>query len=283
MFGLKSSSVAHHDGKYEYNNSKQTTKVNFKDGRPIPILDTLDELEVLKRYNMMFRLLACSKGIWGLKGTFIQEELTEKDIGKNIQETILEWSCLYGLEGDGYVKELHTNVQYIVLQAALILTITFGLFVNMPEFSDDSMARAFSALIGFSVIAHFGCVIASTVLVGYINRAPSDPSAFLAFLDMAPMFVVINISNYISDICAILGLILLGYDRNLIDGIIVTVFAGLMVFFIVQFVLTNWPNMSRKQDTEYLNFYRKYCDKNGELKDKYLDMIYGDGNTSSHD
>jgi hypothetical protein len=58
---------------------------------------------------------------------------------------------------------MNMNLSYTVLQAALILTITIPLYINVPEFSSASSTRAFSAVVGFSAFSHvlvlLGCTI----------------------------------------------------------------------------------------------------------------------------
>ena len=69
---------------------------------------------------------------------------------------------------------IQMNLQYTVLQAALILTITANLYIN-PPVSFDSTAQndAFSSLSGFAAFTHLLCIINSTIISGVLNMAYS--------------------------------------------------------------------------------------------------------------
>jgi hypothetical protein len=71
----------------------------------------LDELEVLKRYHSAFTNFAAS-GI----ARPLTRQLTEADIGKNIQGTIIDWCSAHAYEGSKAIEDIQVNIQYTVLQ-----------------------------------------------------------------------------------------------------------------------------------------------------------------------
>ena len=71
----------------------------------------LSELDCLKRYHSAFRALVTSGIASPLKKPFVEE-----DIGKNIQNTIVDWSANHGLQGKELIAEVQTNMSYTVLQ-----------------------------------------------------------------------------------------------------------------------------------------------------------------------
>ena len=74
------------------------------------------------------------------------------------------------------------NLQYTVLQAALILTITANLYIN-PPISFDSAAQtdAFSSISGFAAFTHLFCIINCTIISAVLNMAYSAVDKMLAY------------------------------------------------------------------------------------------------------
>ena len=200
--------------------------------------------------------------------------MTERDVGKNIQSTSMDFAVCYAIQGNDYVNATFTNVQYTVLQAALILTITFPLFINPFELSSDDSNRAFSALIGFSAVSHIGCIIALTIIVSYVNRAYTATEHFVQLLTVRPIFVISIILNYLADCAAMACLMLVGMDRSNIDGGIIIsmgIFMSLSLLIVFSYIFANG---SLHQDERVFMFYQKYCESNGELKKEYITKIY---------
>ena len=64
------------------------------------------------------------------------------------------------------------NVQYTVLQAALILTITANLYINPPiTFDSESRNDAFSSICGLAAFTHLFCIVNCTIVSGVLNMA----------------------------------------------------------------------------------------------------------------
>ena len=74
----------------------------------------LSEIECLKRYHTAFRAFVTSGLLYPLS-----KPLTENDIGKNIQTTIIDWSVAHALQGTAVIDELQANMSYTVLQVSL--------------------------------------------------------------------------------------------------------------------------------------------------------------------
>ena len=88
-----------------------------------PIHGDLDEVEVLKRFDSMLRALVCRN-----RFKLLSKPMTLGDRGH--ADTLHELCVIYAFDGGGYIAEIRENIQYTVLQAALILTITIGLYVR---------------------------------------------------------------------------------------------------------------------------------------------------------
>jgi hypothetical protein len=123
-----------------------------------PISCDLDETELLKRFDSMLRALIC-------RGKFklLDKPLTIADQRKTVKDTLIELCVVYAFDGADYIAEIRENIQYVVLQAALILTITINLYISPPDFEDENLLRAFSALSGFAAFLHITVIIGCTI------------------------------------------------------------------------------------------------------------------------
>lgn len=108
-----------------------------------PISFDLDEIELLRRFDSMLRALVC-------RGKFklLDRPLLLENQRKTVNDTLVELCVVYAFDGGDYISEIRENIQYVVLQAALILTITINLYVSPPDFEEENLLRAFSALSG---------------------------------------------------------------------------------------------------------------------------------------
>lgn len=243
----------------------------FKDGRPEPVFGTnFDEVETLRRYDAVLRVLVT-------RGTskFIAEPFTVADIGgSKIQDSLVDYSVAYALSGSEYTNRIMINLQYTVLQAALILTITLTLFIDFPNVNDVNDARAFSAIIGFSASSHLTVLIGSTICTAIINSAYSETDAVVARVEAKNLLVVVTLFNYIANISAIVAMYIIAFDRDIVDGS-VQLYMVVVILIIIWMFLSLVKRGVNYQDTRSFAFYSKYCDNNGELKDEYLRLIYG--------
>ena len=74
------------------------------------------------------------------------------------------------------------NVQYTVLQAALILTITANLYINPPiNFDSKSQNDAFSSICGLAAFTHLFCIINCTIVSGILNMAYTAVDKMIAY------------------------------------------------------------------------------------------------------
>lgn len=101
----------------------------------------IDEDEVFRRYESVFRAFLK----FGVFRT-LETPLTEADIGKNIQNTIVDFSVAFAMQGSTYIEEIQMNMQYTVLQSALVLTISMPLYIDPPSFDDRDTNRVFSGM-----------------------------------------------------------------------------------------------------------------------------------------
>jgi hypothetical protein len=241
---------------------------------------TCNEIECLKRYHTMFRVLIESGQYQPLT-----RELTEDDVGKNLQSTILDWSVNQALQGKEAIEEMNMNLSYTVLQAALILTITIPLYINVPEFSSDNITRAFSAVVGFSAFSHVLVLIGCTIQTFIFSRPYSDADTYMQRIECNGLIIFIVAMNYIALFSGLVATLLAGFGRAFVDGVVQLYMIGFLGYVIAVFV-NAVQRTGHNQDIRILRFYKKYCDIDGQLKDEYIEMLKRDmgvANTDKND
>lgn len=236
-----------------------------------PILDDpCKEKVVLRRYHDIFRVFVVKKLFKKLDKLF-----TEESVGNDMQTTIVDYSVSYAYQGAQCFEEYQTNLQYVVLQAALILTITFEYYVD-PGLSDKTLNHLFSFLLGFSALAHIICIIAATISTGAINMAYSDIDAyyFKILLDTMGQTLVIQSFNYLGIMTALAGLLVAGFDRSSFDCAVIAILTIPTVIGLFYFFAFSIGHAAILQDERTYLFYKKYCEADGQLSPKYRDKLF---------
>lgn len=228
----------------------------------------LDEMECLKRYYSVYRTILLYKVCKPIK----EEGFTEADIGKNIQGSLVDWCVAHALEGDKNIEEIQMNAQYTVLQAALILTITIPLYINPPGMADETTNNAFSAFVGFSAFFHIAVIIGCTIFAMILNRPYSPADTLCARIEYFNLFAMVNVANYIAVSTAIIATLIAGFDRSWIDGF-VQIYSPFLILTILYIFISGYGSGTQAQDRRVYRFYKKYCEKNGQLKEKYLRAV----------
>eukprot|EP01038_Epipyxis_sp_PR26KG_P005822 gene5822-8028_t len=229
----------------------------------------IDESEVLKRYHCIFKAFIA-------RGVFKKytEALTDQDIGKNIQNSLIDFSVSHAIQGSTYIDEIQTVMQYLVLQSALILTIDMPLYISPPDFKNENIGHIFSAVVGFAAISFLACIIACTILSGSLNMVYSAVDGMIMRVKMKVTLVLVNVVNYLAIIATIAAMLLAGFDRSYLDGYVqlygIVVVIGLFYLYYI-FPASVGTHM---QDVRAFMFYKKYCQTSGELKEEYLKKVF---------
>lgn len=256
-------------------NSKNPSKGDSLDDEGIPAMDQevpfdleLDEDEVLKRYDTVFRTFVSKKVLPPLSRRY-----TEKDVGKNIQGTIIDWSVCHALQGSTYIEETQVNMQYTVLQSALILTISMPLYISPPDFNNEDTIHIFSAVVGGAAFCQLVVIISCTIMAALLNRPFSSADSMVVRVEAHTLYVTTFVMNYIANCATVSAMYVAGFDRSFEDGAIQLY--GL-VFVIIVFALFLRTDFRGKglQDKRALLFYEKYCEENGRLKKEFLRRLY---------
>jgi len=227
-----------------------------------------DEDEILKRYESIYRTLVSNKVCKPLTRRY-----DEKDLNKNIQFTIIDWCTCHALQGEDYINEIQMNMQYNVLQSALILTISMPLYISPPDFGDDTTAHAFSAVVGGAAFCQLGSIIGCTIASALLNRPFTGVDTMIARIEAQTLLVLDTVINYIGNLMTVSAMFIAGFARTFLDGA-VQLFAVVMIISLFYIFIRSDQRGSGLQDIRILQFYTKYCDDNGRLKREYLLRIY---------
>ena len=178
------------------------------------------------------------------------------------------------IAGSDYIEKIQNNLNNTVLQATLILTITLTFYISLPEFNRENNATAFSALVGFSAFVHLICIILSIIFSAVLYMGSADVDALILRVRFHWFFVATTATNYLALLTTMASMLIAGFDRSNVDGGVQLYCFVLILMAVIAFKVMVGKG-ERQQDKRCLAFYKKYCDPNGELKDEYLQMIYG--------
>ncbi len=224
----------------------------FKDGKGEKEIDGPEsEKEVLTRYDAALRALVL-RGVRLARGkpyTLLPREFTEEDIGRNMQTSVLDFAVSHALQGPKYIEEVQVYIQYTVLQAALILTITVPLFINPPDFGTDEVTgHVFSAIVGFSACCHLSCIISCTILNATLGSTYTDVDAVVARIEAYTLFAGTNVFNYLAIITTCASMVIAGFGQVKLHGWIMLAYCLVMVVVLVKALLSSAWKMTKFQD-----------------------------------
>jgi hypothetical protein len=226
----------------------------------------LDEESVLKRYLTLFKLLKKRK-------TKLLKKSNKYD-KNNMLYSIVDFSVCYGLQGSKYVEEYQLNLQYLVLQAALILTITVPMYVSPPELTENE--HFFSFFVGFSAFVHIVVIVSVTALTIFLNSPYTESETMIIRIETMPIYAAIMIGNYLSMIFFIAALLIAGFDRSTLDGALQTFVIILIICLIYSVAKILEKGNNGFQLDRALEFYKKYCESDGRLKPNYMKIALND-------
>lgn len=229
-----------------------------------------NDIEVWERYESAY----CAFVSHGVYPAVLKRPFTEDDIGKSIQSSIVDFSTAHALQGTGYIEEMQMNLQYTVLQSALVLTISMPLYIEPPDFPRDDQLRVFSAIIGLAAFMQLVTIIGCTIISALFNRAYSAADAMVARVKAHFILVQVNVWNYLANFATIVAMLVAGFSRSLLDGAI-HLYVGLLVILLALMFVGSTKHGDVLQDVRAYQFYKGYCDPHtGRLKDDYLKRIY---------
>ena len=227
---------------------------------------SFDEDEILKRYDSATMALYHFK----VKKLLAAEVTNENDFS----HTIVDFSMSFGFEGSDYIGEMQTALQYVVLQAALILTISLPQYLSPVVVTPDSpLTTAYSFLVGLAALLHIATIILCTIFSGVMNMAYTNVDALVIRVQRNDVFVGVMVLNYSADLIVIIAMLVAGFDRDYLDGGL-QLYAIVIVFGIIAAFLNLMGLGLERQNARSMFFYKKYCNFNGLLRDEIREKIY---------
>jgi len=193
----------------------------------------------------------------------------------NMSDSLVEWSVSYAIEAEDFVGGDLTNIQYLVLQAALLLTITLPQYLS-PSNGNDS----FTIIMGISGLCHIFVILMSTSLVAAIVMPFGSIDSHITRAQFDWIFILIQVVNYIGDLLLLVGLVISGFNSSSATESY-TMLVATSVAFISALVISLYMvtfHGFRMQAHRAILFYKKYCIACGLLKPAYLAKIYGEKN-----
>lgn len=229
-----------------------------------------DIIEVFRRYESIY----CSFLLFKLYTGKLDKVLTMSDVGKCVQDTLVDYSVAFAMLGVSHVERIQMNMQYTVLQSALILTISMPLYIQLPSFSSTQSQHIFSAIVGFAAFQQLIVIIGCTIISALLNRPYVPCDGTVARYRVFLLLILVSVVNYIASVATLAAMLVAGFARHFIDGV-VQLYVILVVFYLVKlFAYTNSLGVNL-QDKRVVAFYEKYCEpQTGRLKEEYLKLVY---------
>lgn len=241
----------------------------------LPFDCDMDEDEILKRYESAFRSFINFNTFTELK-----KPITSADVGKTIQDSLVDFCVSHALQGNTYIEEIQMNLQYTVLQSALILTISMPLYIETPDFNATNITRAFSAIIGLAAFCQLAVIIGCTIVSALLNRPYTPADTMVARVQSNSLMIFVNVVNYVANFATMAAMLIAGFDRAKVDGA-VQMYVGFLIFFLSFIAWKATQKGADFQDRRVLAFYEKYCDVSGRLKTEYLARVYNNTNNEA--
>lgn len=220
-----------------------------------------DELVILTRYHDMINIL--------------NQRLPNKD--EAVKNPFaggghVDFSVTYAVAGNEYFDEMQTHLNYTVLHAALLLTVTLPAFLQPNEFSNSTDRHAFIILMGIASVANLFSIMFSTVFSTALLRPYKAADTMVSRIKFVEIFVWSVVTDYVGVITLLAAVIVAGFEFSDLDGYIMLVGLPLAVYLIYQWITTSsYSSYSQRENVKH--FRAVYLDDEGFLLDKYLSLI----------
>ena len=226
---------------------------------------SLGTLDVLKRYD------SCSKALDEHGARRFFEEGMEHE--HHFQDSIVDFALSYAIDGDNYISKIQTALQYIVLQAALVLTISLEQYLHPDIDDDDDLEIFYTYIVGSSAILHLSTIILATIVSASINMAFGGVDRTVVRVKLNFLLILTNVFNYCGDVLMMIGMIVVGSSRSKY-GIYSELYVAIFVCFLLCTFMYSMGIAMMFQNRRCIQFYRKYCDHSGQLRADVLHKVY---------
>lgn len=155
------------------------------------------------------------------------------------------------------------------------MSVTAPLYIAPPHFDSDVFTILFSALLGLASFFQLFNLVSYMAVVALINSAYSPALIFIARVEADFYMNILNTLVYVGVLMFMIALFFCAYVGNVIDLYVMLIVLPLIVFFVYILVKTTEMSIELKRETSY-QFYERFCEADGKLMPKYLNMVYKD-------
>lgn len=233
-------------------------------GDPPAIDAEIDVKPVLARYENFFQIL--------VKKKFPVD-------GSCKQNSTIDWCVCYALSGNDYILEIQNFVNYTVLHASLLLTISFPAYIDPPEFESLYLKQHFMFFCGASIVSHITSVLVCTIYFTNLNRAYRASDAMTTRIDDLMMKLGIFF-DYLGIICLLICFYFVGANYSYAASYTHLFYSGVITFGIVVAFAHYGFKLDGDQQHVAEVFKEKYCDEFGYLSKESLYMLHGPSDVS---
>jgi len=243
---------------------------------------------VLKNYDNLFWLFNNEKGTFPSKdlvksmnpGRFMGKPWSGE--GRIPRDEIMrvgciEWCVAHAFSGaSDTVGKLQSCNNNQILVAALLLSVTGGQYLNPQDLGDDTLQTIFGALLGVATFVQLFNLVGYIAVAQLINEPYVPSLAMYARVEADFYARFLCYTVYFGVACFLASLIMVAYVGNPIDlYIMVPIVFPLIVFFCYILYDTSRAGYELRKESVY-EFYEMYCEADGKLTQRYLDIAYGD-------
>jgi hypothetical protein len=190
------------------------------------------------------------------------------------QGSLIDWAVCYALSGEEYFNEIATTINFTVLHAALLLTISMPNFISPPDFEYERLGHYYMFTMGLSAMTHLTCILCSTIYISNLTRPYRGSDSMLMRMDDNIMFIAI-VCDYLGVISLAIGMVMAGCNSSYSDGYVHMYYLAAISLMIVLFWAYSGHVILEMQADNCVAFRNQYLDEDGQLKDEYLYKIYG--------
>ena len=261
-------------------------------GQPIdlPLIDEEENLKhALKCYDTLYWTLS-EKGSFPsneFHSTMRVSRLVYKPWtgkGRIPRDEILTTGCMKWCVSHAFAEHSHVlgklnaSMFGYILVSTLLLLVNGITYIVPPDFSTETLSDIFMVLIGTALFLQIFNVIGYIAIGSLINDSYTPAMSMLARVEADFYLSCLSITVYTAIACMIGAMFCVAYDGNVtvlyvLAPIVVVIFS----FFGYLLYDTRAKSYELKKEAVY-QFYEAYCEPDGRLTEKYLNMAY-----DSHD
>lgn len=222
-----------------------------------------DELEILVRYDQMFRSLVNTSD-WVMDGLYGREGL-------------VDWSLSFAIQGPHYFDMVQEHINLAVLRNSMLFVATMTAYCYPPAYdrqlrSESDQHSYFVVLIGVAAVANISSVVSYKLFELCCHKPYTLIDSMLSRIKNHWIYIF-GMYFECKGVLSLLGAMMMARTGTLGD---LSRGGGILLFLII---LTSWTwtivSMDEVQEEKIRRFHRVYVDPaTGCLRDDVLQRIY---------